>query len=78
MRLAFMLEEAATALFQSLAVELRSQGCLFKDERTEAWIKDAPSDGESEAEVQTQNQTTIAKHACFYMMPQVNWRLKQL
>ena len=49
MRLVFMSEEGATTFFSFVAVELRSQGCLLNDERTKAWIKEAPSDGESEA-----------------------------
>ena len=34
-----------------------AEGCLFKDEKTKAWIKDAPSDSESEA-----NSTSESHH----------------
>ena len=49
MRLAFHKENDAADFFKAAAVELRSKGLLFKDERTKQWIKDPPSDSESDS-----------------------------
>ena len=49
MRLAFHEENDAAEFFKAAAAELRSKGLLFKDERTKQWIKDPPSDSESDS-----------------------------
>ena len=49
MCLAFHEENDAAEFFKAAAVELRSKGLLFTDERTKQWIKDSPSAFESDS-----------------------------
>ena len=49
MRLAFHEENDTAEFFKAAAVDLRSKGLLFKDERTKQWIKDPPSNSESDS-----------------------------
>ena len=49
MCLAFHEENDAAEFFKAAAVELRSKGLLFKDERTKQWINDPISDSESDS-----------------------------